>query len=111
MFASLGESDLLGFAADRYGMEKCSVCGKTLAEIADNGEVGCPNCYDQFADKLKPIIRNLQSSVAHVGAKPGESAVKLNDLEQRLKEAVKSENYEEAMVLSEKIKSLKGENK
>ena len=110
MFASMGATDLFGFP-DRYGMEKCSFCGTTLSQIADTGEVGCPNCYEQFSDKLKPVIRNLQSSVAHVGAKPGESDVRLQDLQQRLKEAVKCENYEEAMVLSEKIKSLKGENK
>ena len=117
MFSSLDDfglfSGLTGSATTTR--IKCSKCGTSLREIADTCFVGCPYCYTELSEQIKPIIRNIQSAAMHIGSGPeGVSDGGLDDeiaeIEAQLKRAVESENYEQALKLSERLKALRGGN-
>ena len=38
----------------------CRRCGRTLGEIMNTLLVGCPHCYVDFQEELKPLIEVLQ---------------------------------------------------
>ena len=91
--------------------KRCAVCGSDFRSIADSGKVGCPNCYTEFRARLEPTIRKLHGNVVHCGKhskvttqenKESETA----ELKKQLAEAVKSENYELAAELRDKIRAL-----
>ena len=97
---------------------KCPKCGTSLREISDTCFVGCPYCYTELGEQIKPIIRNIQSAAMHIGSGPesesGSAERTIDDevleLNAQLKRAVEAENYEQALKLSERIKALKGDN-
>ncbi len=39
----------------------CRRCGRSLGEILNTMIVGCPHCYTEFQNELKPLIDSLQS--------------------------------------------------
>ncbi|MBE5731145.1 MAG: hypothetical protein E7350_04275 [Clostridiales bacterium] len=91
---------------------KCSKCGTTLREISDTCFVGCQYCYSEFGDRLKPLLRNLQSAQMHIGSGPdGEKSDEIAELNGRLRKAVEAEDYEQALKIQEMLKKLKGEAK
>ena len=88
----------------------------TESELQRSGRAGCADCYKTFEDILTPYIRKLQGATAHVGqapkaqndAQPVENPTA--SLKQKLTEAIKQENYEEAARLRDEIRRLEGEN-
>lgn len=112
MFSSFGDVGLFsGLNVHGAGI-KCSKCGTTLREISDTCFVGCPHCYIELSEHLKPILRNIQSAVMHIGSGPNSTTDtqfdEVAELESQLKKAVAQENYELALKLQERIKQLKG---
>ena len=98
--------------------KKCSLCALSFGDILKMGKVGCPECYNTFKEELGDTIRSIHGAAKHVGLTPSGTvtteAVKkeLSEeeiLRERLNEAIKAENYEEAAILRDKIKALKGE--
>ena len=95
---------------------KCPVCGLTFSKFRKTGKLGCGQCYKVFSDELLPIISDIHKNAQHVGAKPSKTRVRktasaklkreLDDLNSQLENAIKNEEYEEAAVLRDKIKSL-----
>lgn len=111
---------------------KCNECGYTFDDIVNTGRLGCANCYDVFEDRLDPIIRKIQNSNRHAGRigkildskiekrqekndnkkveNKEESSNKnnneLENLQLKLKEAIKDERYEEAAKIRDKIKEI-----
>lgn len=95
---------------------KCSRCGTTLREISETCFVGCPYCYTELREQIKPIIRNIQSAVMHIGSTPdrttdGNIYDEIADLEEQLKKAASNEDYEQALSLQAKLRKLKGEDR
>ena len=106
---------------------KCKKCGESFDEFLNSGEFGCSNCYDLFEDRITPILKNLQGSTKHTGrgykkilskisenetnkvAKKEENEV--TKLQKELQKAIKTENYEEAAKIRDKIKELEGSKK
>lgn len=114
---------------------KCDNCGYTFDDIRNTGKLGCGNCYNVFEERLDPIIRRIQGANKHVGRvgkiidskieqkmentktkndmnKPEEEKIennKLQELQEKLKQAIKEERYEEAAKIRDEIK--KEENK
>ena len=106
---------------------KCKTCGESFDEFLNSGEFGCSNCYDLFEDRITPILKNLQGSTKHTGrgykkilskisenetnkvAKKEENEV--TKLQKELQKAIKTENYEEAAKIRDKIKELEGSKK
>lgn len=109
MFSSFDDLGLFsGLSGVHGGGVKCSKCGTTLKEIQDSCFVGCPYCYTELREHLKPILRNIQSAAMHIGSGPDEKIDEVAQLEAELRKAVECENYEQALKLQDKIKKLKG---
>ena len=110
MFSSFDDLGLFsGLTSMSGGQIKCSKCGTSLREISNSCFVGCPYCYTELSEHLKPILRNIQSAAMHIGTEPsGEYDGGITELERQLKAAVQEENYELALKLQEKIRELKG---
>ncbi len=111
---------------------KCNECGYTFDDIVNTGRLGCASCYDIFEDRLDPIIKKIQNSNRHTGRigkildskiekrqekndnkkveNKEESSNKnnneLENLQLKLKEAIKDERYEEAAKIRDKIKEI-----
>jgi len=94
----------------------CEKCGMSLDDFRKNSQVGCANCYRVFEIELHPIIKSLQSNMQHTGKRPRqlETTIKEERLidwyQQMLQTVLKKEDYEQAVILRDKIHELKGES-
>lgn len=118
--------------------EPCPSCGGTLESIAKTKQLGCPTCYDHFANELKSVLNATQGgAIQHVGKVPKRWAAEHKkdlvrkkeaaaeedkrkeeeaDIHERIRllkskqaNAIKIENYEVAGVLKTKIEELEKE--
>ncbi len=104
--------------------KKC-VCGRTLAQIADTGFVGCAECYKTFAEELSSTIRKTHGGRRHISRnkdseKEAQSSQVNNEiteeksveeLKKMLESAIKAENFEQAVILRDKIKKKENQSK
>lgn len=113
---------------------KCNHCGYTFEDIASKGKLGCGDCYETFEERLSPIIRRIQGANTHVGRigkmidhKIDEKVTnqsnkrnnnietikteenQLEKLQNKLKQAIKEEKYEDAAKIRDEIKKFKKE--
>lgn len=124
----LGSAAAKRRAADRQAPNqdvKCPGCGCTVDDIVKTGRFGCPQCYEYYKGPIQNLlIRSQAGAVKHVGKKPKgfdeaqekrrleqEAALDVQDqiknLEAKMANAVKVENYEVAGVLKKKIEELR----
>lgn len=95
--------------------ERCPTCGCTFQDIVRTGMMGCADCYNTFYDKLKPSLYRIHGRASHVGKMSSSydavSARKdrIRDLNEQMKEAVDTQNFERAAEIRDEIKELKGE--
>lgn len=89
----------------------CPTCGFTLAQFRKEGVLGCPGDYEVFEDVLAPLIEKAHDGrTTHCGKVPlrtpvdAKKQLELLNLRQRLEAAVRSEDYELAAQLRDKIK-------
>ena len=113
LLLGLGASQQLEQAAG--GVElKCPRCGFTQADFKKSGRLGCPECYVTFAEGLRGLLKSMHKGTRHTGKAPEalratrENADLLKLLDEKLKQAVKHENYERAAQLRDEIKQLTG---
>ncbi len=114
----------------------CPSCGTTYEEFIQNSQFGCADCYSVFDVLIHDNIKQLQGSDCHKGKKPqrrqeelelkekkeqklaqavvedafSRDAVQeeIRALDRRLKEALKTEDYETAAICRDKLKELRG---
>jgi len=93
---------------------RCPKCGFSQADFKKAGRLGCPECYDTFADGLESLLKSMHKGTQHVGKNPSQSSRQTHDLNERLKDlqrkldqAVASEDFEEAAVVRDEIKLTK----
>lgn len=48
----------------------CPACGFTRAHLKKIGRMGCPECYQVFADDLESMLRAMHKGTRHVGKSP-----------------------------------------
>lgn len=90
----------------------CPQCGTKYDELLETGKFGCGYCYISFREQIKPIIRRIHGTIFHKGKVPNKYknqikiAKDLRGLNNRLKSAIKSENYEKAAIIRDEIKQL-----
>ena len=92
----------------------CSVCGLSWTQFKQAGLMGCPHDYDQFGEKLVPLLKRAQEGATeHVGKVPakrqtaaGERQARTLRLRRDLQRAVDSENYEQAAQLRDELRQL-----
>lgn len=117
--ASLGfSSDLIsglfGDDVSRGVRKVCPLCGASYADIAHSGKVGCTKCYETFRSELMPKIAGIHCRSRHVERAPAEYKAKIEEknrigeLEKRLSDAVKNEEYEKAAEIRDELRRLRG---
>lgn len=95
---------------------KCSGCGLTFDEFAQLGRFGCGQCYVSFRPRLENIMRKIHGSSLHKGKLPvlgSNEPLPIKEeerLESELKKAIKSEDFERAADLRDKLKTIKESN-
>lgn len=104
-------SDFLLKNESQVSSMRCHTCGKSFEEIAEDGKMGCADCYAVFYDKLLPSLRKLHGKTSHIGKHPlkaennGENDM-LAALKIQLEKAVAEQNFELAVKIRDKINSL-----
>lgn len=100
----------------------CRICGTTFREFLESGLLGCPTCYDEFHEALKPVLRRLHGAT-RMKATAGEASTKpINaqniepeiqtsnhkraQLEAELQKAIEDENYEHAAQIRDTLKQI-----
>ncbi len=90
----------------------CPVCGFSQADFKKSGRLGCPTCYDTFAEGLAALLRNMHRGTVHKGKMPDrfrtarELQTRIDSLEADLKKAVGEENYEAAAAIRDQIREI-----
>jgi len=91
---------------------KCPGCGMAFGDFSKVGRLGCGNCYKVFREPLKDLLRKIHGSDQHRGKVPfyKEDIMKPikeeRKLQEELKKAIESEDFEMAAQIRDKIKSL-----
>jgi protein arginine kinase activator len=90
-------------------VRSCLVCGTTGKDFKKRSLLGCPSCYEAFAEELTPYLRAMQKGGRHVGKAPaGESlTAEIAAIQQALERAVSAQDFEEAATLRDRIRDLK----
>lgn len=112
-------NDILSGLADFTGKVKedtlnviCPHCKMTFEQFREKGRLGCAQCYDSFKDELSALIKNVQGTTHHIGKRPAEMdesrqiQVEIKQLSHKLKQLVKDEEFEEAVQVRDKIRTL-----
>jgi protein arginine kinase activator len=91
----------------------CPYCGITYGEFRAGGRLGCPRCYESFAEPLEAVIKRLHGGGQHhTGKMPRQvdqdivRERRLTKLKEELAQAIKTEAYEEAAILRDQIREL-----
>lgn len=92
--------------------EPCPVCGFTFNKFQQVGRLGCSECYQTFADDIRCRLKGMHKGTVHVGRVPEglleahARQQRLDQLRDRLEQAIASENYEEAAGLRDEIHEI-----
>lgn len=101
----------------------CGNCGTSLESIRTGHPLGCPECYEVFADVIiedllkearlsRHLTSNKRTQPLHIGRTPGEvtevsPTLRLIALNEALDETLIREDYEQAALLRDQIRALK----
>lgn len=97
---------------EKIGKVKCPACGFDYSSFRKVGRFGCPECYTAFEKQLIPLLRQLHGSTRHQGKTPKalgpQAAIRqeIVELQERLSQAVASEDFEEAAEIRDRIRDL-----
>lgn len=91
----------------------CPRCGLSFREFQLKGQLGCPHDYVAFRNVLLPLVeRAHEGKTRHLGKVPKTAAEAIHRqtdllrLRRELREAVDSEDYEEAARVRDRIRCL-----
>ncbi len=109
------------FALSEGKLERCEKCGFCFDDIIKSGSVGCSGCYEKFYHKLQPSIQRIHGKAKHTGKVPKNTSSrvvhtgktteeKIADLHKDMQKAIDMQNFEQAAVIRDEIKKLKGEH-
>lgn len=103
----------VGMQADPITPENdriCPDCRMKRSDFRKSSRLGCPECYQAFADDLAPMLEAMHKGCKHVGKVPcsEEMFAEMRSLQKALDQAVAIEDFEEAAVLRDRLKGLNG---
>ena len=99
-------------ATGETGGKVCPNCGFSFAKFQQVGRLGCSVCYETFRDEIQKRLRAMHKGTTHVGRVPEglmeahERQQRLEQLRERLEQAIATENYEEAAGLRDEIQEV-----
>ncbi len=92
---------------------RCPGCGASFQDFSSGGRLGCQADYEVFKDNLAEIIEKMHAGVKqHAGKIPsqaGEKVAREKEIRQmrlELETLIKSENYEKAARVRDRIREL-----
>lgn len=91
----------------------CSNCGLSFSRFQKTGKLGCEKCYENFSQQLKPIINGIHGHNHHRGKTPKRISPgivlrkEIEELNEKLEDAVKKEEFESAALIRDEIKAVK----
>jgi len=104
------ESELAGLSAKDV---VCPQCGYTMDDFREKAVLGCPTDYEVFDKSLEQLIKRAHDGkTTHCGKIPSRAPqddrkrLEIAALRRQLDQAVKSEDYEQAAKLRDKIAEL-----
>ena len=118
---SFAHGDVQGFLSSILSMlsaqskvttRTCSGCGLSYEDFKETGRLGCAQCYQEFADELRPLLLRIHGRSQHAGRIPPGEKENLDRirhiaaLRESLEKAVAAENFEKAAKLRDKIHAL-----
>ena len=94
------------------GGKACPQCGFSFEDFQKVRRFGCGECYHVFAEQLAPMLRGMHKGLRHIGKVP-EGLMethfrhqRLEELRNKLEQAIASESYEVAADLRDEIRTL-----
>jgi len=110
-------SDLLGglmepAKASKASHLRCPECGITYSEFKAKARLGCANDYEVFRGELLRLLEKIHGSTTHIGKTPrtADGQVRkeseLMRLKRDLDSVVKSEDFEKAAEIRDRIRCL-----
>ena len=106
---------------------KCEHCGLNYSDFERTGRLGCAGCYQSFHKELGPMLQRIHGSSQHVGRTPAHlqpappetqqpeehiptqqelNAQRMEELRQKMDEAVAVENFEAAAQYRDEMRAL-----
>ena len=92
---------------------KCPHCGFGQMDFKKAGRLGCADCYTTFAEGLDGLLKSMHKGTKHLGKVPQHLAQsrdlseKLKSLQKKLDKAVAEEDFEQAAVVRDEIKTTR----
>ena len=96
----------------KAGQLRCPECGITYSEFKSKARLGCANDYEIFQNELLRLFKKVHDASSHVGKTPCtvEASIRreneLMRLKRDLESVVKSEDFEKAAQIRDRIRSL-----
>lgn len=109
IFTEIDEREM---ALDPDNSRLCPVCGCSLGSIKKNRVAGCPECYEIFKSDITSEMSKAGIFAKYTGSMPKRLSSFRNsltdraDIQAKLDEAVRNENYEKAAVYRDFLRAL-----
>ncbi len=84
----------------------CPQCGWRLQDIIDTGMLGCPGCFDEFYNEVKPLIKHFHGDECLKGRTRLNRQIKISTLQWQLRKAVDEERFEDAAKIRDLIQKI-----
>jgi len=94
---------------------RCPECGISYSEFKTKARLGCANDYEVFRTELLRLLEKIHGSTSHAGKTPQtvDAQVRIENelmrLKRDLESVVKSEDFEKAAQIRDRIRSLETE--
>ena len=109
----INEEDHLRMQALRPGLQlRQAWAAIDQADFKKAGRLGCPECYETFAEPLGGLLKTMHKGTRHVGKVPEslrqtlDFSDRLKGLQKKLAKAIEEEDFEKAAVLRDEIKQI-----
>ncbi|MBC8369310.1 MAG: UvrB/UvrC motif-containing protein [Planctomycetes bacterium] len=91
---------------EAQGILSCEKCGWTLDDFRQTSRLGCPNDYIVFKEYLSDVFERMHGQTKHVDWRTDNQLEQLNE---KLQQAVETEDYEACAKLRDQISNLQTE--
>src|SRR6185295_12286371 len=99
-------------ASPKVHQVRCPECGITYSEFKTKARLGCANDYEVFRSELLRLLEKIHGSTQHAGKTPHtvdaqvRKESELIRLKKDLESVVKSEHFEKAAEIRDRIKTI-----